>query len=193
MPSQTVILITGVTKGIGKTLLSTYLLHPNYTVIGSVRDKASPAAQALTTLPTAPGSRLYIITIESSSFTDPGTAANEILEAGISHLDIVIANAGSSGPSGVVPLDAVTVEQLTYCFNVNTLGPLVLFQALKPLLQKSTNPRFVAVTSAVGSIGRVEVYGAHVAPAYGISKAGLNWVTVSVHLLANSNSLILPK
>jgi NAD(P)-dependent dehydrogenase (short-subunit alcohol dehydrogenase family) len=66
---------------------------------------------------------------------------------------------------------------VTDVFTVNALGPLALYQAVKPLLEKSHAPKWVSVSSAAGSIGRLELHKAHIAPAYGIAKAGLNWIT----------------
>lgn len=184
MADSTVVLITGVTRGIGKALLKSYLSRPNYVVIGSVRDKTSPAAQDLKTLPTAAGTRLLLVKIENTSATDPFEGVKEIEAAGIDHLDTVIANAGGGGSKPMLePVESVTVEGLEESFGINTLGPVLLFQAVRPLLQKSEkSPRFVPVSSAAGSIGLIEAAGSHVVAAYGIAKAGLNWFTVYVDL-----------
>jgi NAD(P)-dependent dehydrogenase (short-subunit alcohol dehydrogenase family) len=62
-------------------------------------------------------------------------------------------------------------------FEVNTLGPLVLFQAMYPLLRASTaSPKFIPVSSGVGSIE----FGTQLPLqkiAYGTSKAALNYLT----------------
>lgn len=100
----------------------------------------------------------------------------EISAEGISYVDILIANAGVSPP--VVPLETVDLGEVASAFNVNALGPLALYQACHPLLQKSSNAKFVTVSSAAGSIGAMEIYGAYVAPAYSISKSSLNWITL---------------
>ncbi|KAK9428008.1 NAD(P)-binding protein [Lipomyces doorenjongii] len=181
MADSTVVLITGVSRGIGKTLLETYLLRPYHIVIGSVRDKTAPNAQELETLPAAEGSRLLLIKIESTSFTDPAVAIKDLEAAGIDHIDVVIANAGGAGEMAFIPMDLVGVDTVTDVFNVNTLGPLVLYQAVRALLQKSKVPKWVSVTSAAGSIGNLESFQAHVVPAYGLAKASLNWVTVAAH------------
>ncbi|KAK0732049.1 hypothetical protein B0H67DRAFT_631846 [Lasiosphaeris hirsuta] len=180
---STVVFITGAGRGIGKTLVQTYLLRPDHIVIGSVRDRASPNAQELQDLPTATGTRLLLVNIESSSPTDATNAVKDLRAAGIGHVDVVIANAGGSGSRGAaVPLQLVDPKAVAECFGINTLGPLLLFQAIRPLLQKSSkSPTWVAITSAVGSIGNMEAFGSHVAPAYGISKVGLNWVTQAAH------------
>jgi NAD(P)-dependent dehydrogenase (short-subunit alcohol dehydrogenase family) len=117
-----------------------------------------------------------LVTIESSSFTDPKNAMKEIEAAGIHYIDIVIANAGVSPP--VDPLETVELEEMSSTFNVNALGPLALFQASRDLLKKSSNPRWVSISSAAGSISSMEAFGAHIAPAYSVSKAALNWITL---------------
>ncbi|KZF25853.1 NAD(P)-binding protein [Xylona heveae TC161] len=178
MTASTIVLITGVSRGIGKTLAETYLLRPNHIVIGSVRDKTASNARSLAILPAAKGSRMHLIQIESTSSTDPANAVKELEAAGIDHIDVVIANAGGAGDKGIIPLDVVDVNAVTDLFKVNTIGPLMLYQAVRPLLEKSRVPKWVSVTSAAGSIGNLEIFKAHVAPAYGIAKAGLNWVTV---------------
>ncbi|KAK9490669.1 hypothetical protein V1508DRAFT_399643 [Lipomyces doorenjongii] len=80
-----------------------------------------------------------------------------------------------------IPMDLVGVDTVTDVFNVNTLGPVVLYQAVRALLQKSKVPKWVSVTSAAGSIGNLESFQAHVVPAFGLAKASLNWVTVAAH------------
>ncbi|KAK9350338.1 NAD(P)-binding protein [Lipomyces doorenjongii] len=157
MADSIVVLITGVSRGIGKTLLETYLLRPYHIVIGSVRDKTAPNAK------------------NSTSFTDPAVAMKDLEAAGIDHIDVVIANAGGAGEMAFIPMDLVGVDTMTDVFNVNTLGPLVLYQAVRALLQKSKVPKWVSVTSAAGSIGNLEAFQAHVVPAYGLAKASLNW------------------
>lgn len=65
-------------------------------------------------------------------------------------------------------------------FQVNTNGPLVLFQAAYPLLRERPSPKFVPVTSAIGSIADGTTYPIYTY-AYGASKAALNWVTRKLH------------
>ncbi|KAJ7431288.1 hypothetical protein B0H11DRAFT_1688381, partial [Mycena galericulata] len=59
-------------------------------------------------------------------------------------------------------------------FGVNTIGPVVLFQAAHSLLLASPSgaPAFVVISSIAGSIGR---YQHSTAAAYGSSKAALNF------------------
>jgi len=182
MSVPTIVMVTGATKGIGRTLVETYLLRPNHTVIGSVRDKESPLAKELQTLPTGEGSKILVVKIENTSTTDPTEAVKELKAAGVNHLDIVIANAGGNSTIVSVPLDLVSAEEMKQTFETNAIGPLLLYQAVKPLLIKSSNsPKFVPITTIWGSIKNLPKYRAERAPAYGASKAGLNWLTVAAH------------
>lgn len=122
-----------------------------------------------------------MVKLDSKSTTDPHTAISSLQSThGITHLDVVIANAGiitDYSPVATVPLDAVT-EHMT----VNGFGPLLLFQAALPLLQKSTRPgKFVGVGSPAGSIAGMEMRPFPMA-AYGPSKAVLHWFVRKIHL-----------
>ncbi|KAI1777833.1 hypothetical protein F4818DRAFT_408057 [Hypoxylon cercidicola] len=88
-------------------------------------------------------------------------------DAGIGHVGIVIANAGISPP--VVPLETVDMGEIPGAFNANALGPLALYQACHPLIQKSSDAKFITISSAAGSISAMEAYNSHVA---------LNWITL---------------
>ncbi|GKT52549.1 norsolorinic acid ketoreductase [Colletotrichum spaethianum] len=176
MATSTVVLVTGVNKGIGRGLVEQYLSRPNHTVIGSVRDSKAPAAQELKSLPTAEGSQLILVSIESTSPTDPQQAVKDIEAAGINHVDVVIANAGFS--PAPAPPDVVNIQDLIDSLQVNTVAPVRLFQAVKPLLEKSSSPKWVSVSSAAASITNLEVHKAAFVSAYGIAKAGQDWFTV---------------
>ena len=174
--TSTIVFITGVGRGIGQALAQAYLAQPNTTVIGSVRNKADPKYQGLKSSPAASGSKLILVTIESSSQTDPQQAVEEIKAAGIDHVDIAIANAGFCPPPRTP--GTVGIKDMEESFRVNTLGPLILLQALEPLLDKSSAPKWLSVSSAVASIANIEAYGVSGLSAYGVAKAGLNWITV---------------
>ena len=119
---------------------------------------------------------MILVSIDCSSLTDPAEAVKKIEATGVSHLDIVIANA-SIAPYPA-PLDTVDIKHVIDAFNVNTVSPILLFQAVKPLLQKSTSPKWLSVSSGAGSIKLLEVHKTSFVGAYGVSKAALDWFTV---------------
>lgn len=160
--------------GIGKALAEHYLSKPNHTVIGSVRNSSSPAVVELKSTVPASGSKLLLVHIENTSPDDPKKAVTDIKAAGIENIDIVFANAGGSPP--VVDLENVSSEDMITSFQTNALGTLVLFQALRPLLQASKNPKWASISSIGGSIGTMGTLDTWFTPAYGASKAALNWL-----------------
>lgn len=167
-------------EGIGNALAQTYLARPNCTVVGTIRDHSTPGVVELKEAFQGSGSSLLLIKLDSALPEDATSAVKEITTQGIDHIDILIVNAGISPP--VITLEAVNLEEVTSAFHVNAIGPLALYQACYPLLKKSRHAKFVAISSAAGSLSAMERYNAHVAPAYCISKAALNWITLSVIL-----------
>ena len=97
---------------------------------------------------------------------------------GIKHIDVVIANAGISQYYGQV--SETPLSEVREHFEVNTIGVLTLYQATLPLLLKSPDPIFVALSSGVSSIGTMEDIPIPVT-AYGMSKAALNYMVRKIH------------
>lgn len=119
-------------------------------------------------------------------------------------LDVIIANAGWSGSSSVAPrarsfsvysagaeadppgvssgitdLKTVTTAQLHSDFNVNILGPIVLYQNFVGSLAKSdTSAKFVVISSEIAQITNMPPYPM---ASYGISKAGVNFVAKKIN------------
>jgi norsolorinic acid ketoreductase len=170
-------LITGANRGIGKGFVQHILQKPSTTVIAAVRDPSHPTVKALNDLPKGPDTKLIIVKLDSAVETDAAEAVADLRKKGIDSLDIVIANAGI-GQDGTSVLNTSASNTLNH-FNVNVVGPLTLVQATAPLLKASEtgNPKFVAISSIIGSIGSLQVVSqiSKAASPYGGSKAGLNW------------------
>lgn len=166
--------------GIGHALARAYVAGQNCMVVGSIRDEAARGIAGLKEAPKGDGSQLLLVKIESSSLTDARNAVAEMEAFGIDHIDILIANAGVSPP--LEPIETVDLEVVASTFQVNSLGPLSLYQACYKLLQKSINAKFISISSAAGSLGGMEHGRTYVAPSYCISKAALNWVTLYLSL-----------
>ncbi|KAI1811656.1 aflatoxin biosynthesis ketoreductase nor-1 [Poronia punctata] len=180
MDNPVVVVITGVSTGIGRELAERYLKRPDHIVVGSVRDESKPEIATLKDVKVARGSKLLLVHIESTSFTDTAKAFEVVMQSGIDYVDIVIANAG--GSPHVQPLDNVSAKDMISNFHVNAVGPLVLFQTFKPLLQKSKrSPKWISVSTGGGSISLMQSIRSWVGPAYGASKAALNWITCAIH------------
>lgn len=148
-------------------------------MIAAVRDVASSTSKSLASLPVGKGSKLITVKIDSVSETD-ARAAVDVLKSqhGITRLDTVIANAGIANYFG--PALTTPVKEMHDHFVINTLAPLVLFQAVWPLLEQSKSPKFFVVSSTVGSIAGMESMPMP-ATAYGSSKAAVNYVVRKIH------------
>ncbi|RDW86898.1 SDR family oxidoreductase [Aspergillus mulundensis] len=165
--------------GIGKGLVTHYLAHPDTTVIATVRDPTSAKAKELYTLPRGNGSRLVIVALTADSPTSAADAASEIQTAHqIEHIDVVIANAGICEHWG--PLVEAAESDVLSHFEVNTLGPLRLFKAMAPLLQKAAAPKFIYISTLLASIGGVGQMVTLTGP-YGMSKAAGNFLVRKIH------------
>ncbi|KAL2065557.1 hypothetical protein VTL71DRAFT_3227 [Oculimacula yallundae] len=173
---NTTVLITGANRGIGKGLLEIYLARPSHTVIAAVRDLST--ATPLESLPKGKDSALIIVKIDSASETDPA-AAIEILKTqhSISALDIVIANAGIA-KAAPCPVSSIPVAEIHDHLQVNGIGPIVLFQAVFPLLGKGA--KFIYTSSAMATISAMELRPFPLS-AYGASKAFGNYFTRKIH------------
>ncbi|KAG6353774.1 hypothetical protein INS49_005253 [Diaporthe citri] len=177
MSSPMTSLITGANRGIGRGFIQQLLQKPLTTVIAAVRDPSHPTSKALADLPRGTDSQLIVVKLDSTVDTDAAAAVAELRERGVSSLDVVIANAGIA--QGGTSVRNTSVANTQKHFSVNAIGPLTLFQATADLLQasKSGSPKFIAVSTVIGSIGSQEIFTnfPKVSSPYGASKAALNW------------------
>ncbi len=181
MSFTTTVLITGSKSGIGKGLLSTYASRPNTLAIAAIRDGPdTDAAKALTSLPVGPGSKIVVAKYDASS----RTAAVELVDFlksthNVSSLDVVVANAGILKHFG--PAREASADTIAEHFEINTLAPILLYQATQGLLNASKQtPKFFFISSSIGSNGLQDSYPLPVL-AYGLSKNALNWAASRIH------------
>ncbi|PWY73894.1 putative NADPH-dependent 1-acyl dihydroxyacetone phosphate reductase [Aspergillus sclerotioniger CBS 115572] len=168
----TIVFITGTNRGIGKGILELYLKKPNHTVIAANRDPNHPTSTALADLPKAEGTTLLIVKHEATSPTDSAAAVKELLAQGISHIDILIANAAIAlcWPK----VSEVKVEDIQKHVDVNVYGFIRLYQAFRPLLQEARDPKWVTIGSNAGNFGPFPN------AAYAPSKVVQHWYTRSI-------------
>ncbi|KAE8442533.1 hypothetical protein EG329_003248 [Mollisiaceae sp. DMI_Dod_QoI] len=165
-------LITGANRGIGKGLLSAYVLRPNTTVIAAVRNIKS-ATEAFSSVPLGPGSKIITVKIDSTIDTDAAAAVEELkTKYGITNIDVLLPVAGLLDV--IAPVLETPAEQMRKHFEVNSIAPLILLQAFKPLLDASSSPKFLVLTSSLGSIGDMQNMPVPFF-AYGASKAAANY------------------
>jgi NAD(P)-dependent dehydrogenase (short-subunit alcohol dehydrogenase family) len=76
-----------------------------------------------------------------------------------------------------------TSDEFTNSFNINVLGPIILFQSIHDLLLKSTlekGPVFTIISTAAGQIS-AQLADVRVAP-YAVSKVAVNMVVKRIQL-----------
>lgn len=170
--------MVNVPSGLGFGLAKLYLNQPNTRVILTARTN-NPSG-ILNALPKSHPATLHAIyKLDSASTTDAIALRSLLLssEHRVNKIDIIIANAGVGEPFENL-LDA-PIEALEHFYSVNALGPLRLYQQLwKDLLEKSANPKFVLVSSVLGSLTYVDFTPCG---GYGASKAAGNYFVKKMH------------
>jgi NAD(P)-dependent dehydrogenase (short-subunit alcohol dehydrogenase family) len=167
---MTTTLITGANKGLGYET-ARRLIEAGHTVWVGARDpeRGQRAADAL-------GARFVQLDVTS----DSSVAAAVSTIAGDGGLDVLINNAGISGP--MVPIPELTADDATAVFATNVVGIVRMIQAFVPLLERSDAPTIVNVTSGLGSFAAVHdsarVESHVVAPLYTASKSAVTMLTV---------------
>lgn len=186
--NSTVYVVTGANRGLGLGLVKTLLTRSNTIVIATVRsEQAAAGLRQDTNHASNLDDNLRIVQFDFTHAVAPEEIRKTISDLGVDHIDVLINNAGCAQP--MVPASQITAEDLRVAFEVNTIAPLMVFQGVWPLLQKSRtgNPKAIWVTSSVGSIAEMEpVPGG----AYGPSKAAQNWLTKALHQENKDGGLI---
>jgi NAD(P)-dependent dehydrogenase (short-subunit alcohol dehydrogenase family) len=87
-------------------------------------------------------------------------------------LDALVNNAGMlvSGER----FGAIAHKSMADSFAANVVGPVLLTQALMPLLEKGRNPRVMNLSTRLASLAGTQSFGT---PSYAMSKAALNMAT----------------
>ncbi|KAJ7355857.1 hypothetical protein DFH08DRAFT_922749 [Mycena albidolilacea] len=168
MSGKTVYLVTGSNRGIGYSLAAAIAARPNTIVFAAARN---PAAQSLKDL-AAKHPNVHPIKLNSGDEADNAAAVAEIQRTA-GQLDVVIANAGIAKYHG--SLTTAPLSEFRDHWEVNTLGLIVLFQAVQKLLFASPTgaPKFAYITSGAGSISSYVNMSLAV---YGSSKAAANYL-----------------
>lgn len=120
-------------------------------VVAAVRDPTHPTARELSQLPTGEGSRIVVVKYDASVEQSAFDAVKEATDKGVDHIDYVVANAGISKLYPLVK--DVTRADILEHIEVNVLSIVTLYQATRPLLEKSTtNPVYAIMGSAAGAL-----------------------------------------
>lgn len=155
------VLITGANRGIGLSLAEVFS-KAGYSVIGTARKpEAATALKALS------------VRVLQLDVTDPRSVASLARAVGAEPIDILINNAGILSAEAR-DFSAVDIEGLVTEYQVNTLGPLRVTQAVLANVMASERKIVANVSSMMGSM-QLNTFGCCLG--YRASKAALNSVT----------------
>lgn len=161
------VLITGVSRGIGKALTEKFLKEGHF-VIGASTDGNCDIKN----------DNLKILKLDLSSPESISKCVNEIKSLN-KKIDISINNAGVAFDTD---LYTVNIEKLRKTLEVNLIGTIDFTERIIPML--SDNAHILNASSSAGSLTRTKELDDDQFPAYRISKTALNMYTrtLAIHL-----------
>jgi NAD(P)-dependent dehydrogenase (short-subunit alcohol dehydrogenase family) len=163
-----VALVTGANRGIGRGIAEG-LARSGITVFVGARSHAD-AREAAAGI----GHGSLPVQLDVTDPTSVTTAVHRVMDSA-GRIDIVVNNAGGHYDEGV-KARTLTDADLLDAFEVNTIGPMRLIRAALPHLLEQRWGRIVNVSSRSGTFSATWAD----APAYGVSKAALNMLTVQL-------------
>jgi NAD(P)-dependent dehydrogenase (short-subunit alcohol dehydrogenase family) len=165
MPS---VLISGASRGLGLEFVRQYAAE-GWQVHAACREPDSAAS-----LQAVAGD----VVLHRLEVAEKGSLDALALSVKSLALDLVIANAGVSGPRSMTP-ELVDRDSWLETLAVNTIAPLALAGALRRNLEKGQQKKVVAISSRLGSIGCNDSGGLYV---YRSAKAALNaaWKSLAI-------------
>lgn len=177
-------LVTGANRGLGLELVRQLLAAGDH-VVATCRRPGK--ATALNTLAGEHPGRLHVLPLDVADAKSHAELARELpLVLGEDgRLDLLVNNAGvlHSGER----FGSLTAANFEDSFRTNATGPLLLTQALAPLL--ADGARVLNLSSQLGSIAGTRRFGT---PSYNLSKAAQNMATVLMaHALAGRGIVVV--
>jgi NAD(P)-dependent dehydrogenase (short-subunit alcohol dehydrogenase family) len=171
MRNQKTALVTGANKGIGFEVARELARLGLRVFLGARNEEAGRAAADKLSKENS----VSFLEIDVSDAGSIQRAADELARQ-TDQLDVLINNAGILLDEDKDAL-SVSAEIFETTMRTNTLGPWLVAKAFLPLLEKSSAPRIVNVSSGGGQL---EDGADGWAPAYCVSKTALNGVTVQL-------------
>ncbi|MEM7765609.1 MAG: SDR family oxidoreductase [Pseudomonadota bacterium] len=179
MSQAQTVLITGAGRGLGLEFVRQYL-QDGWRVV--VLQRAP--SDALTALVNEAGDAR--LAVGYCDLTDDDAMRDTLATLGIDALDVLIHNAGSMGRrtfgeagQAAQALGTFDRKEWEALFAINVYTPLALTELLLPALKRSSQPRVIAISSVLGSIGANNAGGIY---GYRASKAALNAIIKSLSI-----------
>jgi norsolorinic acid ketoreductase len=126
-----------------------------------------------------PSSDLIISYLSTDEIKTPAALFGSLIkEYNIKHIDTLIVNAASSSFNSTLEESMKSIKE---SFEINTFLPISVFQTFHPLLAKSEKPKFIYISSAIGSIQDLTHNGTFPVLAYGAAKAAADFFVRKIH------------
>ncbi len=145
------ILITGANRGLGLELTRQYLERGDQVVAASRQPEAARELQALRRQYPERLALVALDVTDDASIAAAAAAAAQVVDG----LEVLVNNAGvyqPGGPAAAQRLGQLTAAAAAETFLVNAVGPLLVSQALLPLLRAGRKGRIVSISSGLGSL-----------------------------------------
>lgn len=175
--AKRVALVTGANRGIGYEI-ARQLAAQGLTVIMGARDEQGAGAAHKRLIDESLDVHLTLLNV-----ADPTSIQGAMgrIEATFGRLDVLVNNAGIM-VDGDIQILELGLGLLQNTLETNVLGPLLLSQAVVPLMTKNKYGRIVNMSSTLGALSDIanpdSAYTDIQAPAYRMSKTLLNGITV---------------
>lgn len=170
-------LITGASRGLGLALADLLASKPDITKVFATSRSESDGIKALVAQTQG---KVEFVALDVVSQESAKRAAAQVEKSlGGKGLDVLVNNAGQ------MPFTANGIENmdnLDDTFKVNVTGVHYVTSAFLPLLKKGGLKKVINISTTLGSIGKSATYSAVPTPAYKITKAALNMLTVQYSL-----------
>jgi NAD(P)-dependent dehydrogenase (short-subunit alcohol dehydrogenase family) len=187
MPEKRIALVTGANQGVGFQVAKELAEHGVTVFVGSRNlERGQTAAKEI-----GQGALAIQLDVTDRASID---AAAERIGREFGRLDLLVNNAAISNTrKGNLSLreyheislpSNVSLDEMRAVWETNVFGVVAVYQAMLPLLRKSSDARIVNVSSGVGSLttNADPAYGyrAFFSPVYSASKTALNAVTLAM-------------
>jgi NADP-dependent 3-hydroxy acid dehydrogenase YdfG len=146
MSSHGIAVVTGASSGIGAATARRLATEGFHVVLAARRaDRLTGLAAEIT----GGGGQATTVPVDVTSAEDVATLAATVSGLG-GRLELLVNNAG--GALGADPIEAASVDDWTWMYDVNVLGTLRVTQALLPALEASGAGTVVVLSSTAGLI-----------------------------------------
>jgi NAD(P)-dependent dehydrogenase (short-subunit alcohol dehydrogenase family) len=170
MPNNKVVLITGGSRGLGRALARAFAAEGAQVVIAARHAGALEAARREID---AAGGVVLALEGDMTHAPDIERVVAAVIDR-FGHIDVLINNAGTLGPTPRPPLLNTDPDALLETFRVNTVGPVRVTQAVLPHMTKQGAGLIINVTSDAAR-GAYPEWGAYGASKAALELIGLTW------------------